>query len=85
MFGAHAATVEARPLPAELFPRLGLVVLTGALAWLATRMIVRARGEDATRKMPAIAAYPIASAVLLAASMIHLANAKFLPLIYFKF
>ena len=85
MFGAHHATVEAKPLPAEMFPNLGLVAIAGASVWIAWRIALRSRDADRTRRLPSWELRPAISLVLLAASIAHMTNMKYTPLIYFKF
>jgi len=85
MVGAQAPTSEPRGLPAELFPRVGIVVLVGALAFVFLRMIVRVRDEPKTWLTPSFFRYPALSLALLAATIMHMANTRYMPLIYFKF
>jgi hypothetical protein len=61
------------------------VVLTGALAFLFLRMVVRVRDEPRTWLAPSFFRYPALSLALLAATIMHMANTRYMPLIYFKF
>jgi alginate O-acetyltransferase complex protein AlgI len=85
MFGAHAASAPTRFAIAELFPRVGVLAIGGALAFVLMRMIVRVRAEASTWEPPTFFRYPALSLALLAASLMHMANTRYMPLIYFKF
>jgi alginate O-acetyltransferase complex protein AlgI len=85
MFGARHATVEPLPLPAQILPRVSAVVVVGAIAWVISRMVVRCRDGKRTWEPPSFARYPALSFALLAAAIMHMANTKYMPLIYFKF
>lgn len=84
MGGRATPLFEPGPLPAELFPRLSVLIFGGALAWLLLRAL-SPRPTDA----PAPSATPwwraTASLTLLALSIMHMTNTRYTPLIYFKF
>jgi alginate O-acetyltransferase complex protein AlgI len=85
MFGVRSATLETHGLPADVFPRVGMIMIAGALAFLFLRMIVRVRDEQRTWLVPAFFRYPALSLALFAATIMHMANTRYMPLIYFKF
>jgi len=81
MFGLHHATREAGPLPAEMFPRLNLAVLIATVACLVWRMFRSPSPGEA--RPPRL--HPAACMAVLAVCVMHMANSRYLPLIYFKF
>lgn len=85
MLGARSATEPPTRLPAEVFPRLAVIVLIGALAFSAYRMAVRVRDEKRTLQPASFHLYPALSLALLVATIIHMASTRYMPLIYFKF
>ena len=85
MFVFHTATREPALLPAQLLPRVGVVAIGGALAFVLARMMARIRDEASGSRPPAFNRYPVLSLALLAATIMHMANTKYMPLIYFKF
>ncbi len=87
MWGGARVTSEPWRLPADLFPRLPVAVLLGALLWTVARMVIAAftaRPENPGEKQPRLIP-PALSLLLLALSIMHMANSKYVPLIYFKF
>lgn len=85
MFGVAHATQVPRALPAELLPRVGQLAIVGALVFIASRMLVRVRDEKRTWEPPSFFRYPAFSLALLSLTIVHMANTKYQPLIYFKF
>ena len=85
MFLVRTATEVPRLLPAELFPRIATAAIVGALAFVVWRMVVRVRDEARSWQAPSFARYPAISLVLLVLTIVHMANTKYMPLIYFKF
>ena len=80
-----AATAEPWALPSMMFPRIATLTVVGAVAFLLYRMTVRIRTEQPATEPPAFHRYPALSVALLAAAIMHMANTRYLPLIYFKF
>ena len=85
MFGAGPRALEPLALPAQLVPRASIVAIAGALVFVAVRMLTRVRDEKRTWEPPTFERYPALSLALLAAALVHMANTKYQPLIYFKF
>lgn len=85
MFGLGSATQPPQYMFSEMFPRISLVVIGGALAFVLLRMAVRVRDEQRTWQPPSFHRYPALSLALLAATIMHMANTRYMPLIYFKF
>ena len=85
MFGADAVTTTDHVMPGTVVPRVGLVAVVGALAFVFLRMRVRIRHEARTWLPPAFYRYPAVSLALLGATILHMANTRYMPLIYFKF
>ncbi len=81
----RSATEVPTLLPAELFPRVATLATAGALAFVLWRMVVRVRDESSTWNSPTLWKYPAFSLALLALTLGHMANTKYMPLIYFKF
>ena len=85
MFFARTATEVPKRLPAELFPRVATAAILGALVFVGYRMLIRVRDEARTWETPTFESYPAMSLALLAVTLAHMANTKYMPLIYFKF
>ena len=85
MVGLHVATEEPSVFYAELYPRAGLLMMAGTLAFIGLRTVVRVRDERRSWRPPVFQRYPILSLSLLAVSIMHMANTRYMPLIYFKF
>jgi alginate O-acetyltransferase complex protein AlgI len=85
MFGLHRQTVEPKWLEGDMYPRVGMLAIGGALVFVIIRMTVRVRDEKRTWEPPTFSRYPALSLALLAASIMHMANTRYMPLIYFKF
>jgi alginate O-acetyltransferase complex protein AlgI len=87
MFGGGHATVEPWAFPAEMMPRIAVLFLVGALAWLLLRLAqaTRRASDDRGATLPAWAPSPLWSFALLLLSIAHMTNSQYTPLIYFTF
>ncbi len=85
MFGLRSPVQVPSRLPAEIFPPVGVLAIAGALGFVLVRMVVRAKDEERTWQPPSFHRYPALSLVLLVMTVMHMANTKYMPLIYFKF